>query len=93
MTHPTLRNGRFVFEDWSIPDPDDEALADALHRLAHGARLSGPDGWIILAAAEAYLHLAGHPAPTANIVAQLRQVRAAVREARRIRRAGRRVPT
>lgn len=57
------------------------------------ADLTQADAWRLLAAAEAYVHLAGRPAPTAEIIEQLRQVRAAVREARRIRRAGRRVPT
>jgi hypothetical protein len=73
--------GRYRFGEWSLPDPHDHALHDALHDARYDlAHLSQGQAYRILAAAEAYVHLAGHPAGTEAMVRQLRAIRQAVWE-------------
>jgi hypothetical protein len=74
------KHGRFYFEDWTAPDPDDEKLHEAMHTARYAlSRLTQAEAYRILGAAEAYCHFAGHPAPTKNIVEQLRKLRRRVR--------------
>lgn len=67
---------RLVFADWSAPDPYSEELDAALHaaRYSPGA-LTDTQRHLILSAAEAYLHFAGHPAPNRSILRQLADLR------------------
>lgn len=75
-------HGRYFFEDWSTPDPHDQALNEAMHTARYNlAALTQTQAYLILAAAEAYQHFAGHPARTEDILHQLRRVRRAVRKA------------
>lgn len=71
---------RLVFEDWAMPDPNNESLIEALHALRwFPEEMTAGQRYLVGAAADAYLHLAAHPAPTKSVVAQLRQLRRAVR--------------
>src|SRR5690242_19932603 len=73
--------GRLFFGDWSMSDPDYEPLRESMYTARYALhRLTQADAYRILAAAEAYLHLAAHPAPTHMLIAQLRAVRKVVRE-------------
>lgn len=70
--------------DWGAPDPDNEELGEALHCARYClTRLTQSQAYTVLAAAEAYLHFAGHPAATKDIVAQLRVLRRAVKATRK----------
>ena len=78
------RCGVFRFADWTMPDPDDRELGLALHTARYDlTRLTQSQAYSILAAAEAYCHLAGHVAPNRMVIPQLESVRAAVRANRR----------
>jgi hypothetical protein len=80
-----LTHGTFFFEDWCAPDPDDDDLSDAMHTARYAlAHLTQGQAYKILAAAEAYCHFAGHVASNGSILPQLRKLRAAVRETRRL---------
>lgn len=81
MGEPRRSGVNICFEDWSMPDPEYEPLADALHtaRYALGS-LTQEQAYLILGCAEAYLHLVTHPAGTESVVKQLREVRRALRE-------------
>lgn len=70
----------YHFKDWTVIDPNSDRLHEAMHtaRYAKDA-LSQSDLYDILAAAEAYIHFAAHPATTESIVTQLRQLRRVVR--------------
>lgn len=71
---------RIRFKDWSIPHPHDEGLIEAMYAARYSPEsLTRGQLLLILEAADAYRHLAGHPATTESIVSQLRQVRSAVR--------------
>ena len=78
------RHGRLYFGDaprdqWSIIDPSDPALAEALHRMRYGPdRVTEADRHLVLAAAEAYRHLTTYPLADVA-VGQLRAIRRAVR--------------
>lgn len=74
----------YRFKDWGAPDPDNEKLEEAMHCARYSLpRLTQSEAYTILAAAEAYLHFAGHPAATKNIVEQLRDLRRAVKSTRK----------
>ncbi len=78
-----LLHGAFWFEDWHMPDPDDTQLQKALWTARYKrSSLTQLDAYRILNAAESYCHLAGHPASTKSIIAQLRKLRTAVRKNR-----------
>lgn len=84
MSDESPKHGYFRFEDWIAPDPDDDKLGAALHTARYAlASLTQADAYRILAAAEAYIHFAGHPASTKSIVAQLRKLRARIQRCRR----------
>lgn len=68
------------FDGWVAPDPRDEDLHQAMHAARYSlSSLTQAEAYRILAAAEAYIHFAAHPAPTADIVKQLRELRTRVR--------------
>ncbi len=72
------------FDGWSSPDPEDPALSEALHRARYSlSRLTQSDAYLILAAAEAYLHFSAHPTSTESVAAQLRELRARVKRRRK----------
>lgn len=89
MATPLRRtvSGRFFFGDhdqaYSFPDPEHESLSEAMYRMRYAPEhVTASDRHTVLAAAEAYCHLAAHPANTADVVAQLRDVRREVRRRR-----------
>lgn len=58
------------------PDPLDQEAAEAMHCARYNlAGLTQLQAYDILAYAEAYLHLASHPAGTESCVATLRKIR------------------
>lgn len=64
-----------------MADPEDEKLHEAMHTARYDLkRLTQDQAYRILSAAEAYVHLAAHPAGNKLIIDQLRRVRKAVRE-------------
>jgi hypothetical protein len=66
---------------YQMPDPCSDNLMRAMHLARYyPEQLTDTDRYKILAAAEAYVHLAAHPAPTYKIIKQLRDLRTAVRE-------------
>jgi hypothetical protein len=70
-------------ERWSVPDPTDPDLEEAMHRMRyeHG-RLTEIDMWIVLASAEMYQQLCTYP--IAGVAeAQLRDIRKAVKSGKR----------
>lgn len=68
-------------DDSSWPDPKCPALAEAAWIARHQlARLTQTQAYHLLAAVEAYQHLAAHPAGTESTVATLRALRRALRE-------------
>jgi hypothetical protein len=78
---PEKKHGLYWFDDWSITDPHDSELSDAMWTARHNQEnLERNQLWKILRAAEDYCHFAGHPATTKSIIKQLRQVRRAVRD-------------
>lgn len=78
---PRLIHGTFHFEDWCAPDPHGEKLHEYMHTARYNlAALTQTQAYTILSAAEAYCHFAGHPASTKDILAQLRELRRAVRK-------------
>lgn len=85
MERPRLfKHGRYYFTDWSMADPEDASLEAAMHKARYDlANLTQEEAYRILAAAEAYVHLASHPADNRSILDQLRAVRSAVRAMRR----------
>lgn len=88
---PHRRYGRVIVfypddraERYSMPDPNDEALNESLHRLRYNfANATQADAFRVLAAAEAYQHFAAHPAPTRMLIKQLRELRRVVRTTQR----------
>lgn len=76
--HHRLWFGNSVADRWSIPDPVDPRLEEAMHRCRYEReRLTEADLWLLLAAAEAYQHLATYPL-AGCAAGQLRAVRRAV---------------
>jgi len=78
------RAGYFFFKDWRMPNPLDKRLIEAMWRMRY-ASPSRDDCFRVLSAAEAYCHLASHPASNKLILKQLRELRAAVKEERKNR--------
>jgi hypothetical protein len=66
--------GRVFFDDYSMPDPLDDDLLLGMYAARYGT-LTKRQTMKLLACAEAYFHFVAHPAPTAMIVKQLREVR------------------
>jgi hypothetical protein len=78
---PRRLHGRLFFEDWMMIDPEYEPLGEAMHAARYDLEhLTQEQAYLILDAAEAYVHLAAHPAGNKLIIDQLRRVRKAVRE-------------
>lgn len=77
--------GHYIFQDWNMLDPDDATLHEAMANLAIDGDLSKSHKDRLLSACQAFVHLAGHVAPTAMIAKQLRQIRAAVKADRKAR--------
>jgi len=68
------------FKDWTMPNPIHPSMCAALRNARYDkAGLSDSDIWLLLSAAESYIHFAAHPATTESIIRQLRQLRRAVR--------------
>jgi len=66
------------------PEPDCPALAESMWKARWNMRaLTQDDCYRILAVAEAYQHLAAHPAGTESVVAKLRSLRRVRRESRK----------
>lgn len=67
-------------DGYTIADPESEALGEAMHRARYSLdQLTQGDAYLILGAAEAYIHLTTHPAGTERMVTKLRNIRRAVR--------------
>lgn len=76
--HGRLYFGESDDERWSIADPVDPRLEEAMRRCRYEReRLTESDLWLLLAAAEAYQHLATYPL-AGCAAGQLRAVRRAV---------------
>ena len=74
---------RLCFGEWSVTNPYYEPLHEALHCARYQLdMLTQSQAYLICSAAEDYLHFVAHPATTKSIVAQLRKVRAAVKQNR-----------
>lgn len=72
--HPDDREHRY-----SMPDPTDESLTEALHQLRYNlTAATQADAYRVLAAAEAFCHLATHPAGSNSMVRKLREIRRVV---------------
>lgn len=88
----SIHGGTIVFnvgtwEQWTSPDPDHEALLLAEWRARHlREKLTDEDLLRLATAADAYRHFAGYEGTTSGVLAQLRELRAAVREERRLKR-------
>lgn len=78
---------RIRLDDGSTwPDPLDQEAAEARHCARYNlATLTQLQAYDILAYAEAYLHLASHPAGTESCIATLRKLRRAALTSRSIR--------
>ena len=75
-----LKHGLFWFPEWSMSDPNNEHLHEAMHCARYSLRkLTQNQAYLILRAAEDYCHLAGHPASTKYILDQLRTLRKAIK--------------
>ena len=89
MTRDDMKNGerqagKLWFGGWSMPDPADEALREAMWAARHNlSRLTQTQAHLIAGAADAYVHFASHPTSTARVIAQLREIRRAVKRHRR----------
>jgi hypothetical protein len=80
---PYKMYGLIRFEDWSMSDPDDNILSEALWKAIHNkVALSEIDMNRICRAASDFVHLAGHPATNKSIITQLRKLRKAVKHFR-----------
>ena len=81
MSTPRRAHGRYFFEDWSVADPEDEKLLEAMHTARYNLEaLTQDQSFRVLSAAEAFLHFASHPATNKSILNQLRLLRRAVRD-------------
>ena len=81
VSTPRRAHGRYFFEDWSVADPEDKKLLEAMHTARYNLEaLTKDQSFRVLAAAEAFLHFASHPATNKSILNQLRLLRRAVRD-------------
>lgn len=66
---------------YTIADPESERLGEAMHRARYNlSQITQGDAYLILGAAEAYIHLTTHPAGTERMVSKLRAIRRALKE-------------
>lgn len=86
---PRLEHGRFYFgttkaDRYTMPDPRDASLVVAKWTARYlPGKLTRLQVALLLASADAYWHLAAHPAGTESVIKQLRELRRAVKVARR----------
>jgi len=77
---PLRSSGLIWFENWSMSDPDDHTLNEALWTANHNRQaLTKIDMNRICRAASDFVHLAGHPTTNKSVITQLRKLRKAVK--------------
>lgn len=69
-----------VFDGWHVQDPEAPTLRVAMNLARRGWDLNRLEILALYQAAEAYVHLTTHPAPTRTMTKKLQQIRATIKK-------------
>ena len=72
-----------VFDGWHVRDPQCSALRDGMEQARFGRPIGRLEAEALYCAAEAYVHLTTHPAPTRMLTEKLQRIRATVQKNKR----------